>query len=73
MLCLNLCTSALTLPVLSAEMPSPQYLWQKKLHCEVLDAVLKTTKNLSVERWTLLTLNGCHLVYVVEEAGQPNL
>ena len=30
---------------------------------------LKTVKKLSVELWTLFTLNGCHLGYVVEGKG----
>ncbi len=36
-----------------------------------LDSVLITVKKLNVERWTLLTLSGHHLAYVVEGKGPP--
>ena len=42
---------------------------QNAVHCKYPDVVLKTVKSLSVERWTLLTLNGRHLGYVAEGAG----
>lgn len=41
------------------------------MHCEYPDSLLitKTHKKLSVERWTLLTFNGCHLGYLAEGEG----
>jgi len=35
------------------------------------DDALKMVKKLSVKRWTLLTLNGCHLGIVAEGEGPP--
>ena len=42
------------------------------MHWKYLGGALKTIKNLSMDRWTLFTLNGQHLVYVAEGAGISN-
>ncbi len=52
-------------------MCSHRQVWQNALHYEYSDGVLVTVTKLSVERWTLLTLNGHHLGYVAEGEGPP--
>ena len=68
-LCLKSHTSVLTLNILSTKVRSHWEVCKNAVHCEYPDVALKTVKKLSVELWTLLTLNGRHLGYVAEGEG----
>lgn len=43
------------------------------MHFVFLAGVLETVKELGLKRWTLLTLNGRHIGYVVEGAGTDQM
>ena len=45
---------------------------QNAVHWKYLGGALKTIYNFRVDRWTLSTLNGRHLVYIAEGAEISN-